>query len=80
LSASELHHTAGVELATPRGSKPTRSNPSRSDDGSVGAIEAAASTPDSPGPPGLTTSEPIFLPVALNRIIAICATSPSGFE
>ena len=41
---------------------------------------AAASTPDSPGPPGLMTSEPIFAPVAGNRISARVATSPSGLE
>ena len=40
------------------------------------AIDAAAWTPDSPGPPGLMTSEPIFWPVALMRSIAIWATSP----
>ena len=40
----------------------------------------ADSTPDSPGPPGLITSEPIFSPVALNRTIASCATSPSGLS
>ena len=38
------------------------------------------STPDSPGPPGLITSEPIFSPVALNRTIASCTTSPSGLS
>ena len=41
---------------------------------------AAASTPDSPGPPGLMTSEPIFSPVAGKRISARLATSPSGLE
>ena len=78
LSASELHHTAGVDKPTPRGSKPTRSNRCRTDSGRVPTIEAAASTPDSPGPPGLMISEPILSPVALNRIIASWATSPSG--
>lgn len=38
----------------------------------------AASTPDSPGPPGLISNEPIFSPVAWNRIIANWAMSPSG--
>ena len=40
---------------------------------------AAASMPDSPGPPGLMISEPIrWLPVAGNRIKAKVAVAPSG--
>jgi len=45
-----------------------------------GPLTRRSRQPDSPGPPGLMTSEPIFWPVALNRIIAIWATSPSGLE
>ena len=78
LSASLLHHSAGAEFATPRGSNPTRSNLSRTDSGSVVTIETAALTPDSPGPPGLMTSEPILSPVAGKRIIASWMTSPLG--
>ena len=78
LSASELHHTAGVDGRRRAGrSRPGRSAPAPTA-GMVRRIDAAASTPDSPGPPGLMTSEPIFSPVALNRIIASWATSPSG--
>lgn len=80
LSSSELHHTAGVEDPTPRGSNPTMSKRSLTDCGRPDNRETADSTPDSPGPPGLITSEPIFWPAAGNRIIARRATSPSGFE
>ena len=80
LSSSELHHSAGLDAPTPRGSNPTRSKRSRTDCGMVPTRLTAASTPDSPGPPGLTNSEPILSPVALIRIIAICATSPSGLS
>ena len=41
---------------------------------------AAASMPDSPGPPGLMISEPILSPVAWNRISARLAIPPSGLE
>jgi len=78
LSASELHHSAGVDDPTPRGSKPTRSNRSRTDAGMLSTIPAAASIPDSPGPPGLTISDPIFAPVAGKRISARVASGPSG--
>ena len=42
------------------------------------ASDSAIATPDSPGPPGLITSEPIFAPVAGNLITKIEARAPSG--
>ena len=52
-------HSTGVDSPTPRGSKPTRSNRWRTSVGMVSARLIAASAPEAPGPPGLTSSEPI---------------------
>jgi hypothetical protein len=58
-SALLKHLMAGVELPTPRGSKPTMSKRCRMSSGSSRERYAASCTPDAPGPPGLTISEPI---------------------
>ena len=76
-SASVRHRTAGAEWPTPRGSKPTRSKlrligePSSSE-----AIPATMSTADPPGPPGLTSSDPMRCPVAGTRMTASFACAP----
>jgi len=51
--------TAGMLPATPRGSKPTTSNLARTADEIWVRAACAYWTPEPPGPPGLTTSEPI---------------------
>ena len=78
LSASELH-----QHRRPRGGHAARVEADEVEAfaDSVGndcTSAAAASTPDSPGPPGLTMSEPIFSPVALKRIIASCRVTAVG--
>ena len=57
--SSESSHWIGLLRPTPRGSKPTRSNRSRSAAGMVDAIPVRKDTPGAPGPPGLNTSEPM---------------------
>ena len=52
-------HSTGADRPTPRGSKPTTSKRRSTSVGSVSDSPTAASTPEPPGPPGLTTSEPI---------------------
>ncbi len=72
----------GVLAPMPRGSKPTRSNLRAT---SVFFISSesceAISIPDAPGPPGLTSSDPIrwLGSAALTREIAIRAVRPCGF-
>ena len=57
-SASAVQRT-GAERPTPLGSKPTRSNRRVTSTGMAEASCTAVSTPEAPGPPGLTTTEPI---------------------
>src|SRR3954471_8661321 len=57
-SASEKHLTLS-DRPTPRGSNPTMSKRPVISAGSPTERYAASSTPEAPGPPGLTTSEPI---------------------
>ena len=68
--ASDRQCTAGIEPPTPRGSKPTTSNLARTAADTWLRASCAYWTPDPPGPPGLTTSEPILVPgpVAGSRI------------
>src|SRR5579875_1709593 len=61
----------GAVRATPGGSKPTTSKRSRSDAGIIETASGRKSTPEAPGPPGLTSSEPIFRPDAGRRSMAI---------
>src|SRR5215208_547932 len=78
-SASVRQRNSGVEWPTPRGSMPTKSNRRKiSVSASDAPMLATVSTADAPGPPGLTTSTPIFSPVAGTRITANCAWAPSG--
>jgi hypothetical protein len=58
-SSAGMHSTA-VDRPTPRGSNPTSWNSSRTPSGRVRASPMAASAPDPPGPPGLTSSEPVW--------------------
>ena len=60
-SRSSMQRTGLLEL-TPRGSKPTRSNRSRMALRELLAPSRTKSTPEPPGPPGLTISEPIRAP------------------
>ena len=67
-----MHRMAVLEF-TPRGSNPMMSKRLRSAAGkSLVAPSRTKSTPDAPGPPGLTNSDPIrlALSVAGSRIIA----------
>ncbi len=52
-------HSTGADSPTPRGSKPTTSNRFSTSVGRLSPSPIAASAPEAPGPPGLTTSEPI---------------------
>ena len=52
-------HSTGADSPTPRGSKPTTSNRFSTSVGRLSPSPTAASAPEPPGPPGLTTSEPI---------------------
>src|SRR5690348_2134196 len=69
-SASDRQCTAGTEPPTPRGSKPATSNLARTAAETWLRACSAYWTPDPPGPPGLTTSDPIGVPgpVAASRI------------
>jgi hypothetical protein len=49
----------GVLRLIPRGSKPTRSNRARTSSGKSPDANRTKSTPEPPGPPGFTNSEPI---------------------
>ena len=51
--------SAGSLAATPRGSNPTMSNRASTAAGNSLRAPSAYSTPEPPGPPGLTTSAPI---------------------
>ena len=81
-SAAVRQWIAGVLAPIPRGSNPTRSKRRAT---SVPSIRIASceeiSTPDAPGPPGLTSSEPMRCvgSVALSREIASWAVGPCGF-
>ena len=77
--SSEMHST-GVERPTPRGSKPTMSNRCSTSRGRVRARPIAASAPEAPGPPGLTTSEPIrsVCPAITTRTRNSGRVAPSG--
>src|SRR3990170_2951890 len=70
-SASEMHST-GDDRETPRGSKPTMSKRSVISSGSPPNAApndryTAVLMPEPPGPPGLTTSEPIRSPWRVER-------------
>ena len=73
-------HLIGWLRATPRGSKPTRSNFSEISLLKYRLANSAKSTPDPPGPPGLSTIAPIRLAgsVALRRATARPNFSPFG--
>ena len=62
----------------PRGSHPTRSNDSRR----IGSYPDAESlthlTPETPGPPGLRSSDPMRFWVALRRMTARSIVAPAG--
>ena len=65
---------AGWLAPIPRGSNPTRSKRLSSPVLVAGLTSPAAATmPDAPGPPGLTTSDPIRAPSS----VALCRSSPS---
>ncbi len=51
----------GLLAPTPRGSKPTMSNESRMVWLKTFLADLAKSTPEAPGPPGFTSSEPMRL-------------------
>ena len=74
-SASLRQSIRGVLAPTPRGSNPTTSNgpPPR-----VSPIWTANVIPDPPGPPGLSTSDPIFGWSARCRSTATCPVRPPG--
>ena len=80
VASKEGKHCSGVLRITPRGSNPTRSKRARNDSGRNWPIERTMSTPDAPGPPGLTNSEPIRCPrtAAGRRIRAKDTVAPSG--
>ena len=73
-------HSTGVERPTPRGSNPTTSNRCSTCSGSVSARPIAVSAPEPPGPPGLTTSEPIrpVWPASTARTRNSGSVAPSG--
>jgi hypothetical protein len=78
-SASVSQSMVGVLAPTPRGSNPMRSK--RSVIGLPDSPDAMAATkpvPDPPGPPGLSSREPIGSPVARWRSTAIDAVPPAG--
>ena len=77
-----LMHCSGSDSPTPRGSKPTRSNRSSSCWLSAPTRPAARFTPEPPGPPGLTSSEPIrWLWESLRaRTTKMSALSPAGWS
>ncbi|SKU41686.1 Uncharacterised protein [Mycobacteroides abscessus subsp. abscessus] len=76
-SASVRQRNVGVEPPTPRGSNPTMSKLCPiAESPSLAPIPAARSTPDPPGPPGLTRSAPTRLPVAGTLSTASSATAP----
>src|SRR5690348_15742324 len=60
--ASDRQCSAGIEPPTPRGSKPTTSNLARTAAEISLRAPIAYWTPEPPGPPGLTTSDPILVP------------------
>ena len=69
----------GALRATPRGSKPTMSTSSRTDRPTIVLASLAKSTPDPPGPPGLTTIEPLADPErAGTRSSAMAIVFPVG--
>src|SRR4029079_1381412 len=78
--SSESSHRIGLLRPTPRGSKLTRSNRSRSVAGTVDAIPVRKDTPGAPGPPGLNTSEPMRCrgSRARCRITARSMVGPAG--
>ena len=78
-SASVSQSMTGSLAPMPRGSNPMRSKRcviglSARPDPSA----AANPVPDAPGPPGLSSSDPMRSPVARWRSTAIRAVSPSG--
>jgi hypothetical protein len=57
-----MHRTAGWLPPTPRGSNPTTSNLARTAGDTTLLACSAYCTPEPPGPPGLSTSEPMRRP------------------
>ena len=76
ISSGVRHRTCGVDAPIPRGSKPIMSKRSCN---SVPEPEVAIDSPDPPGPPGFSNSEPMRSPVAFEREITTFAVSPFGF-
>ena len=81
-SAAVRQWIVGMLAPIPRGSNPTRSKRRAT---SVFFIRIASweaiSTPEAPGPPGLTNSDPMRWPgsLARSRETASCAVGPCGF-
>ena len=80
--APSLRQSIGADSPTPRGSKPTMSKDERTARPTMKSADLAYCTPDPPGPPGLTTSEPILLPAlvagALSTLMAM--SPPDGLS
>src|SRR4051812_2550941 len=55
-------HRTGDDAPTPRGSKLTTSNRRRSEADTAALFAFRLSTPEAPGPPKLSTRDPIFFP------------------
>jgi hypothetical protein len=75
-----LMHSTGVDSPTPRGSRPTTSKRLSTSTGRVSADCTAESVAEMPGPPGLTSSDPIrpVCPASTARTRKSCSVGPVG--
>ena len=69
----------GAVRATPGGSNPTMSNRESREDGICCTRVGRESTPETPGPPGLVRRDPILLPLAGLRSMAMGISPSAGF-